>query len=335
MNRSALRLLLSALLAILCLQGCSDPIENEFRNPPDLAKPHTWWHWVDGNVSKEGITKDMEAWKEVGIGGFQHFAIGWRIPFGGVEYHSPEFHEYMSHAMSEAERLGLEAAFNSAAGWSCTGGPWIKPEHSMKMIVWSETRIEGGSELTTELQLPELNAKQEVYNFYRDIAVIAFPTPQDDGYRLDNWEAKSLTELRARSDKFVPTFDESPRDAVIAAKDVRNITGKMDSKGVLTWDAPEGNWTVLRLGYTTTAATTKPPARGGLGLEIDKMSKEAADIHWDELVERIIEDADGKKALTTILIDSYEVGHQNWTDDFPQLFQSLNNFLYQRLAPGR
>ncbi len=326
MKRPTQSLLLSVLLASLTLFSCTDPIEEEFKNPPDWAKPHTWWHWVDGNVSKSGITKDMEAWKEVGIGGFQHFSIGWRIPFGGTEYHSPEFHEYMAFAMNEAERLGLEAAFNSAAGWSCTGGPWIKPEHSMKMIVWSETRIKGGSDNSIELQLPELNEKQQVYNFYRDVAVIAFPTPQNDQYRLENWEAKSLTDLRARSDKFIPTFFQAPSDAVIAVEDVQNITGEMDSNGVLIWDAPDGNWTVLRIGYTTTAVTTKPPTRGGLGLEIDKMSRLAADIHWDELVERIIQDADGKKALTTILIDSYEVGHQNWTDDFPQMFQSLNNY---------
>ncbi len=72
-----------------------------------------------------------------------------KIPFGGTEYHSPEFHEYMAHAMNEADRLGLEAAFNSASGWSCTGAPWITPEHSMKMIVWSEAKIKGGSEKAT------------------------------------------------------------------------------------------------------------------------------------------------------------------------------------------
>ncbi|MBW2573521.1 MAG: Tat pathway signal protein, partial [Deltaproteobacteria bacterium] len=134
---SVVFILAVAMLSIASLHISAQTTINaeDFKNPPNSAKPHTWWHWVDGHVSKEGITKDMEAWKEVGIGGFQHFSIGWKIPFGGTEYHSPEFHEYMAHAMSEAERLGLEAGFHSASGWSCTGGPWIKPEHSMKMIV--------------------------------------------------------------------------------------------------------------------------------------------------------------------------------------------------------
>jgi len=322
MNKITQHFLFIFLFTSFCFTSCADPIEKEFLNPPDWAKPHTWWHWVDGNVSKQGITKDMEAWKEVDIVGFQHFMIGWKIPFGGTYYNSPEFHEYMSHAMNEADRLGLEAAFNSASGWSSTGGPWIKPEHSMKTIVWSETKIKGGAELTIELPLPDLNEKQQAYNFYREIAVMAFPTPQNDQFRLENWEAKSLKNLYVRSDMFIPTFEEAPREAVIAVEDLQNITGKMDDNGVLTWDVPDGNWTVLRIGYTTTAVTTKPPTKGGLGLEIDKMSRVAADIHWDELVKKIIQDADGKKALTNILIDSYEVGHQNWTDDFPELFES-------------
>ena len=321
-----IRISLIIVLAALSFQACADSIENEFKNPPDWAKPHTWWHWVNGNVSKEGITKDMEAWKEVGIGGFQHFALDWGIPHGDAEYNSPEFHDYMAHAFSEAERLGLEAAFNSAAGWSCTGGPWIKPEHSMKMIVWSETQFIGGSEISLELERPELNKEQQAYNFYRDVAVLAFPTPQNDQYRLENWEAKSLMDLMARSDRHIPTFDEAPQDALIAANDIQIITEKMDDNGVLNWDAPQGNWTVLRIGFTTTTKTTKPSTKGGFGLEIDKMSRAAADIHWDEVIEKIIRDANGQETLTTILIDSYEVGHQNWTDDFPQLFQSLNKY---------
>jgi len=315
--------LLTVILASLCLHSCIDPIENEFKNPPDWAKPHTWWHWVDGNVSKEGITKDLEAWKKVGIGGFQQLNIGWRIPYGGIEYNSPEFHENMAYAFSEAERLGLEAAFNNASGWSCTGGPWITPEHSMKMIVWSEINIKGGTEKTIKLQLPELNKQQQAYNFYRDVAVLAFPTPQNDQYRLEKWEEKSLRNLKTRPDNFIATTEEAPKDAVIAVADIQNITDEMDSNGVLTWDAPDGNWTVLRIGYTTTAAFNRPSSKGGRGLEIDKMSRTAADIHWNELIKKIIQDADGNKALTTILIDSYEVGHQNWTDDFPELFESL------------
>ena len=331
---------ITVLFAFICLISCTDSIqvdsiEKEFQNPPDWAKPHTWWHWVDGHVSKEGISKDMEAWKALGIGGFQQFDISWGIPDGGTEFNSPDYHDKMRHAFNEAERLGLEAGINSASGWSSTGGPWVTPEHSMKMIVWSETAIKGGAEKSVALDFPDLdnlkrhgnqykghrNLKQ--HDFYRDVAVIAFPTPANKEYRLEKWEEKSLQALYTRPDNFFATNERTPRNAVIAAADIRNITDKMDNNGVLTWDAPDGNWTILRLGYSTTGAFIRPGSKAGQGLEIDKMSRAAVDVHWDELIEKIIADADGKKALTTILIDSYEVGHQNWTDDFPKQFTNL------------
>lgn len=320
------------ILGVLFCYSCDrDTLEKEFQNPPNWAKPHTWWHWVDGHVTKEGITKDMEAWKEVGIGGFQQFDIGWGIPDGGTAFNSPEYHDKMIHAINEAERLGLEAGINSASGWSCTGGPWVTPENSMKMIVWSETEIKGGSKETIELALPDLQnfmskRKLQPYDFYRDVSVIAFPTPQNNSYRLEKWEEKSLKDLHTRPDNFFTTNQVTPEGAVIAFHDIQDISDKMDNNGVLTWDVPDGDWTVLRFGYTTTAAFVRPGSKSGGGLEIDKMSRTAVDLQWNELIEKIIQDANGKKAFSTILIDSYEVGHQNWTDAFPQHFKSFNNY---------
>jgi len=299
----------------------------DFKNPPESANPYTYWFWVNGIISKQGITKDLEALKDVGVGGIQIFNVDLITPFGGVEYNSPQSHDMYKHTFAEADRLGLEVTVKNSSGWSCTGGPWVTPEHSMKMIVWSETQI-SGDDKSILLPLPELNEKQKPYNFYKDIAVVAFPTPEDKTYRLDQWKAKSLNELRARPDNLYPSFDVAPENSVIDADKIQVITQKMDKTGWLNWNAPEGNWTVLRIGYTTTAVTNKPLTRkeSGLGLEIDKLSKEAADIHWNELLNRIIADADGKKAFTTILIDSYEVGHQNWTDGFSKQFQDLCHY---------
>ncbi len=123
-------------------------------------------------------------------------------------------------------------------------------------------------------------------NFYRDVAVLAFPTLQNDHYRLESWKEKSLRELRVRAEGFYASYEEAPQDAVIAATDIQNITHKMDVNGVLTLDAPDDDWTVLRLGYTTTAAFIRPGSKGGQGLEIDKMSRAAADIHWNHLIEK-------------------------------------------------
>jgi hypothetical protein len=327
MKKNTHPLLAIILLASFCFHSCTDPLEEEFKNPPDWAKPHSWWHWVNGNVSKSGITRDLESLKEVGIGGVQMFSVDWAIPYGGVEYNSDEYHDYLKHAIAKADSLGLELAVNSSSGWSATGGPWITPEHSMKMLVWSETKLQGGSRVSKELELPQLNEKQQAHNFFRDVAVLAFPTPENDHYRLERWEEKTLRSLRAQANTFPASEEEAPLEALVDEEDIQVLSDKMDKNGVLTWNVPGGNWTVLRIGYTTTAAINKPCVKeGGLGLEIDKLSRAAADVHWENLLNKIISDAEGKEAFTTILIDSYEVGHQNWTDDFPQQFTNLCNY---------
>ena len=121
-------------------------LEQGFKDPPGSAKPRTWWHWTSGNVTKEGITKDLEWMKRVGIGGM-HLAD---VAAGGgqsvekkIIFGSPEWLDAIRHAASEADRLVLEMSIFSSPGWSETGGPWVKPEQAMKKLVWSETNVAG------------------------------------------------------------------------------------------------------------------------------------------------------------------------------------------------
>src|SRR6478752_1427279 len=100
-------------------QSDIDAMESGFRNPPDSAKPRTWWHWTNGNVTEEGITKDLEWMKRVGIGGM-HLAD---VASGGgqtvekkILFGSPEWFDAVRHAASEADRLGLEMTIFSSAG---------------------------------------------------------------------------------------------------------------------------------------------------------------------------------------------------------------------------
>jgi len=102
--------------------GSADALKEGFMNPPDSARPHTWWHWVNGNVSQKGITKDLEAMKAVGIGGFVLFDGSVLIPPGPVGFNTEKEHDLRSFALAEANRLGLEAGFNNSSGWSSTGG---------------------------------------------------------------------------------------------------------------------------------------------------------------------------------------------------------------------
>jgi hypothetical protein len=152
--------------------AAADDLETGFVHPPDSARPHTWWHWMNGNISKEGITADLEAMARVGVGGAQIFNAREGIPHGPIQFNGPEWLDMVKHAAKEASRLGLELCIHNCAGWSSSGGPWNTPEHGMKVVVTSETRARGPSRFEAKLARPPAKL-----DFYRDIAVLAFPTP--------------------------------------------------------------------------------------------------------------------------------------------------------------
>ena len=178
--------------ALLVAQSSSGSLEQGFRNPPDSAKPRTWWHWTNGNVSEEGITEDLEWMKRVGIGGFQLADVSAgccqqvdkKIYFG-----TPEWYHAVRHAAEVGHQLGLEMSIFSSPGWSEAGGPWVKPDAAMKKLVWSETDIEGPKDFEGKLADPpsnegpvlDLNAGvwPSAPKFYRDVRVIAYRTPPD------------------------------------------------------------------------------------------------------------------------------------------------------------
>jgi len=167
--------LLIFVFSVFFIAGCSSVEKNtlseeSFKNPPAEFKPRTWFHAMSGNMTKAGLTKDLEAIERVGIGGILLFNISQGIPNGPVKYNSPEHHEMLKHAAAECERLGLSFGVHNCDGWSSSGGPWVTPEQSMKMVVWSET-ITSGGEVKTQLPQP---TKREGY--YSDIAVLAYPS---------------------------------------------------------------------------------------------------------------------------------------------------------------
>jgi hypothetical protein len=144
-----------------------------FRLPPASARPHCFWYWMGGYISREGLTADLEAMKRGGLGGAMIFNIAGHGPEGPVPVFSPQWRELMRHAIREAGRLGLEINMNnSMQGWSSSGGPWITPELAMQKLTWSETRVHGGA--TFEGVLPQPPTKLD---YYRDVAVLAFCTP--------------------------------------------------------------------------------------------------------------------------------------------------------------
>ena len=138
-------------------QSQGDALLQSFRNPPDTAKPRVWWHWMSGNVTREGIKADLEWMKRAGIAGFQNFDAGLNTPQiveKRLVYMTPEWKEAFKYATTLADQLGLEMAIAGSPGWSESGGPWVTPAQAMKKYVWSETRVEGGRPFTGSLPKP-------------------------------------------------------------------------------------------------------------------------------------------------------------------------------------
>jgi hypothetical protein len=275
---------------------------------------------MNGNVSKEGITADLEAMASAGIGGAQIFNVDQGVPAGRVPFMSPAWREAVVHAGKEAKRLGLELCLHNCAGWSSSGGPWITPEHSMQILTWSETGAAGGKTLTLTLPEPPKRA-----GFYRDIAVIALKRPANNDYRIPDIKTKALFD---RGGGGIGAITDTPTDAVIPQTDVHVLACTPD--GAFTWDAPpSGEWLLLRLGHTSTGKDNHPAPEAGRGLECDKLSRAAINLHWEKGIAPILSDLGPElvgKSLNNALIDSYEVGTQNWTANFRREFTARRGY---------
>ncbi len=172
-------------------------LRDGFLAPPASARPRVWWHWLSGNVSRDGITKDLEWMKRIGLAGAMMFDGDMGAPKivpERVTVLSPQWFGNLRFAASEADRLGLEFAMAAAPGWSETGGPWVKPEWGMKKFVWTETRVTGGRRVGKLAPLPANSGpfQSVVKRDYtgkplpagpllaRDVVILAFRTPDGD-----------------------------------------------------------------------------------------------------------------------------------------------------------
>lgn len=184
-------------------QAAGDALLKSFVDPPQSARPRVWWHWMNGNVSKEGIKLDLEWMHRIGLGGFQAFVADRATPQvvpKRLVFMTPEWKDAFKYATVLADQLGLQEAIAGSPGWSEAGGPWVPAREAMKKYVWSETVVDGGRPFTGKLihppsitgpfqnlalghgQTPVLSAsKNQETTLYADSAVVAFPMPA--GYR--------------------------------------------------------------------------------------------------------------------------------------------------------
>jgi len=197
-------------------QDSGDALERGFKDPPDSAKPRVWWHWMNGNITRDGIKADLEWMKRAGIGGFQNFDAALNTPQvvkKRLIYMTPEWKDAFKYAATLADQLGLEMAIAGSPGWSETGGPWVPPSQAMKKLVWSETRLEGERPFKGVLPKPpsttgpfqnigrggsEGGTSAHPPEYYGDSAVIAYRLPDSD---------LSMAELRPKVSSNGGQFD--------------------------------------------------------------------------------------------------------------------------------
>ncbi|HET7102932.1 MAG TPA: glycosyl hydrolase [Terracidiphilus sp.] len=205
MKHPAMKLLVASLALITCMgtapaQSKTDALKGGFENPPESAKPRVWWHWMNGNITEQGIKLDLEWMHRVGLGGFQTFDAALATPQvvkKRLVYMEPDWQHAFKYATTLAEQLGMEEAIAGSPGWSESGGPWVPPSQGMKKYVWSTTYVEGGQPFTGQLVHPPTvtgafqsvgirdalagpEGKKPTPQYYADSVVVAYRRPADD-----------------------------------------------------------------------------------------------------------------------------------------------------------
>lgn len=445
-----------------------------FASPSNVYYPETWFHYIGGNVSMEGITCDLEAITASGISGIQLFHGQFGGPWPGVDTQitslSSTWDEAVRHTAEECRRLGLRFTMLNCSGWATSGGPWIEPANAMRQLVWSRTDLSGDKAISQNLSIPQ--PSEEVWRDYKDIAVLAFPTPLDhtdkplvpaaikrnhdsnwedylagkakepirfqpttlsnphwievefqqatvlravefssinwfnhpqcyepgvtvridailpdgtvkeilttempqansqdnkpftlacsdvygvnkyrisicnkynmalsslrlfSGARKNNWESEAGWTLRSieRNGAF-PVQDEK---AFVAVDQIHDLTSYMDNEGRLSWTAPAGEWTILRIGHVNTGQKNSPAPPEGTGFECNKLSPAGAEAQFEGYIGRLIHNNGvlSGRLLDGVLIDSWECYTQTWTDGMENEFERVTGYPLRKWLPA-
>lgn len=205
-------------ISFLCIPGnlllAADPLATGFAEPPSESRPETWFHLIGGNVAKPGLTADLEAVAGAGLSGIQLFHGQFGGPWPGVTPQiaclSPSWDDMITHTADECRRLDLSFTMQNCPGWAMSGGPWIKPENAMRHLVSSRTDVIGGSDVSLALAKPQPSTEE--WRDYRDVAVVAFPTPTgDDGTHLIPTSVRGSDEKQPWTELFNGENDKSVR----------------------------------------------------------------------------------------------------------------------------
>jgi (4-O-methyl)-D-glucuronate---lignin esterase len=280
----------------------------EFVDPPVHSRPGSFWDWLNGSMSTEQITRDLEAMKRGGMRGGEIWDVAaaadpdGRVP-AGPAFLGPESTRLMVHAIREADRLGLEIGVVASSGWNA-GGSWIPPEHAGKGLYHSTTKLTGPGKFIRELPMPELPElcprDQDGQPIYLDeVAVLAVPSH----------DSKTITDV----------------DQVL------DLSSMIDANGTLHWEAPEGDWTVLRFVCANHGQQLIVPSPNSGGPMIDFFDPRATEFHLNHMVSTILKEL-GKAtfegtSFKTLEFDSMELdGFTPWNDSMADAFGRLAGY---------
>ena len=411
-----------AFAGLVC--GAASDLREDFSDPPRTYGPETWYHWVEDCVTEEGLVADFKAMADAGITTAHVFSggMGTDLPSVGKPL-SPDWMRMFGIAIREAKRNGLKLGFHNCPGWSSSGGPWIRPEDAMKMLVCSETDVTPGE---GDVRLAQPFTR---HGFYRDVAVMAFPAlpggakapgrtlalarngetdtvtfeskepfaPRSfvfepeathlfvDGTveadRAGTWErigsfsyrqhvvvptpkafplppsaparrfrvvltARGVADWLPHAEKAFRSFELSPYVRISEMENrvslsnvyeyspdspagfdpsaIIDLTDRLSADGALAWRPAKGTWRVLRIGCTATGAVNAPTTLEGL--ECDKLSEDGIRAHWQAMPAKLLALPGAPETVTSVTIDSYERGGQNWTEGFDKVFAERRGY---------
>ncbi len=333
-------------LTAMAAVSAAGTLEQEFASPPESCRPGVYWYFMDGNLSREGMTRDLEAMKEAGLGCLVFLEVNVGVARGPVDFLSERWQDLFVHAVREAERLGISITLGAGPGWTGSGGPWVRPEQSMQHLVASRLEVQGPGPFNDKLSVPPPRRpffgdvpdrlRKDWEGFYKDVAVLAFPTPAAAA-RIPDIDEKALYYRAPFSSQpgVKPILDApaeyppTPAGSAIAVDQILDLTSRLRPDGTLDWKIPEGRWTVMRFVSRNNGATTRPAPEPGIGFECDKLDAACLDSHLEQYVGRLLAKVGPVKkdnGWTTLHMDSWEMGSQNWTPRLREEFMNRRGY---------
>jgi hypothetical protein len=277
----------------------------DFVAPPSSSRPGAYWCWLNGDVTRESITYDLEEMKDKGMGRAEIWDVALRDDPDGIygvgpAFLSDESVEMIRHALDEGKRLGIAIGMVASSGWNA-GGSWVTPDWAAKALYSSEVKLTGGQSYSGPLPFPELpeecpkNDEGEPV-FSKEVAVLAIPDHADK-------QIKDLSQI------------------VILT---RNFDGT-----TLTWEVPKGDWKVLRFVCSNTGQSLIVPSPNSDGLFIDFFDPEATKRHLGYILNRlqITPENAATSGLSYLEFDSMELSEAiPWTEAMGSIFEAHHGY---------